>query len=386
MMGKPEDDLQLEKQADYRAYTLAGGHYEMGRQWGMIARGEEVHSLTPAEAAETAQLLGLSLDIFTTLDVAPEAAKDEEPALSPSQLSFAEECLQVVCNFHPPLLDELEGWCQALGVSMDSALGMLSFGMEESPRNCSAFACRTEDGVVVGRNYDFFYWARARHLIQARPDIYYATVGMNDGLPGGRHEGVNEKGLFVALNRAMARAPTKVRPGIIFHLVPRILLETCATAGEAAMLAQEMPHLVSYCYLIADPQKMLVVEAHPDVVRVREPEDGYIAVTNHYLHPDLQALMESSVQENSELRLRSILKGLEETNRDDAFWGTAQAILRDHETPLCGHTDGLATLWSMVANLTDQRVAYSLGAPCRNNFEKVPWPGTPHSLPSEENS
>jgi hypothetical protein len=54
MMGKPEDDLQLEKQADYRAYTLSGTHYEMGRQWGMIARAEEVHSLTPAEAAETA--------------------------------------------------------------------------------------------------------------------------------------------------------------------------------------------------------------------------------------------------------------------------------------------------------------------------------------------
>jgi predicted choloylglycine hydrolase len=386
MMGKPEDDLQLEKQADYRTFTLSGSHYEMGRQWGMIARAEEVDSLTPAEAAETAQLLGVSLDSYTTLDVAPEAAKDEEPALSPSQLSFAEECLQVVCNFHPPLLDELEGWCQALGVSMDSALGMLSFGMEESARSCSAFACQTKDGVVVGRNYDFFHWAHARHLIQARPDIYYATVGMNDGLLGGRDEGVNEKGLFVALNRAIARAPTKVRPGVIFHLVPRILLETCATAGEAGMLAREMPHLMSHCYLIADPQKMLVVEAHPDVVRVREPEDGYIAVTNHYLYPDLQALMESPNQENSELRLRSILKGLEEADRDYAFWGTAQAILKDHETPLCVHTDELATLWSMVANLTDQRVAYSLGAPCRNAFEKVPWPGTPHILPSEENT
>jgi len=386
MMAKPEDDLQLENQADYRAYTLAGAHYEMGRQWGMIGQGEEVQSLAPEEAAEAAQLLGLSLDMLAALDVAAEAEEAEKPAISPSQLSFAEECLQVVCNFHPPLLDELEGWCQALGVAVDSALGMLSFGMEESPRNCSAFAWRTQDGVIVGRNYDFFYWARTRHLIHAAPQIYYATVGMNDGLLGGRHEGVNETGLFVALSRAMTKPPTKVRPGVIFHLVPRILLETCATAGEAVMLAQEMPHLMSYCYLVADPREMFVVEAHPEAVRVMEPENGYIAVTNHYLHPDLHSLMESPIQENSERRLESVVEALQREASADDPWEITKAILRDHETPLCGHTDGLATLWSMVADLTDQRVAYSLGAPCRNDFEEIPWPGTPHSIQSEEKS
>jgi hypothetical protein len=209
---------------------------------------------------------------------------------------------------------------------------------------------------------------------------------MNDGLLGGRHEGVNETGLFVALTRAMTKPPTKVRPGVIFHLVPRILLETCATAGEAVMLAQEMPHLMSYCYLVADPREMFVVEAHPEAVRVMEPENGYIAVTNHYLHPDLHSLMESPIQENSERRLESVVEALQREASADDPWEITKAILRDHETPLCGHTDGLATLWSMVADLTDQRVAYSLGAPCRNDFEEIPWPGTPHSIQSEEKS
>ena len=375
-MVSPTDDLELEKQADYRVYTLAGDHYEIGRQWGMAAIGEETDPPTPEEAAKAAQLLGLTLDQFAALDAAVGAEGVEEEALSPSQLSFAEECLQVVCNFHPPLLDEFEGWAESLGLGTDSILGMLSFGMEQIPRHCSAFAWRTKDGLIVGRNYDFFYWARTRHLIHAKPDIYYATVGMNDGLLGGRQEGVNEPGLFVAHCRAMARQPSQVRPGVAFHLVPRILLETCATAGEAVMLAREMPHLMSYCYLIADTQEMFVVEAHPEVVRIRESDDGHIAVTNHFLHPELKDLMQSPLQKNSDRRVSRIAAALGEAEKESEPWATARSILTDHEAPICGHTDGLATLWSMIVDLTKQRLAYSLGAPCRNDYQEIPWPGT----------
>ncbi len=383
-MAKPEDDLELEKQADYRAYSLAGSHHEMGRRWALITKGKEAHSLAPQEAAEAAESLGLPVDGFVALQGAARKGKDEQPALTPSQLAFAEECLQVVCNFHPPLLDEFQGWCQALGVDMDAALGELTLGADEGQHNCSTFAWRTREGMVVGRNYDFFHWARTRHLIHSKPDIYYASVGMNDGLLGGRHEGVNEGGLFVSLGRVITKPPARARPGVIFHLVPRILLETCATAREAVMVANEMPHLMSYCYLVADPQDMFVVEAHPDVVRVRESRDGYIAATNHYLHPELQSLMESPIQEHSERRLAGVVEAIKKASSEDDPWQAAKVMLRDHEAPLCCHTDELATLWSMIANLTDQRLAYSRGAPCRNDYEGIPWPGTPQDMPTWE--
>jgi hypothetical protein len=381
MMANPEDDLELEKQADYRAYSLAGGHHEMGRQWAAITKGQEVQSLTREEAADAAQLLGLPVDAFAPPSGAGQNVKGEQLALTPSQLAFAEECLQVVCNFHPPLLDEFQGWCQALGVDIDWALGALILGMDERPHACSTFAWQTAEGMLVGRNYDFFYWARTRHLIHAKPDVYYASVGMNDGLLGGRHEGVNERGLFVALSKAITKPPAQARPGVIFHLVPRILLETCATAREAVMVANEMPHLTSYCYLVADPDEMFVVEAHPEVVRVRESKDGYIVATNHYLHPELQGLMESPIQKHSERRLASVVEALKNASSDDDPWEAARVMLSDHQTPVCGHTDGLATLWSMIANLTDHRLAYSLGAPCRNDYLGIPWPGTSQDMP-----
>jgi hypothetical protein len=375
MVKEPNNDLEQEKRADYRIFTLSGNYYDIGRQWGMIGAGKEPELVTEEEVAEVAQMLGLSVRQLAALDMGDDAPTEEsieEEALSPSELSFARDCLQVACNFHPPLMDEFEGWADALGEGIDSILSML---VRAGTPHSSAFAWRGGERVIVGRNYDSFYWVRTRHLIHTKPVAYYATVGMNDGSLGGRQDGVNEQGLFVALASVMTVEPKRLQPGIISHLVPRILLETCASASEAIMLAREMPHLMSYNYIIADPQGLFVVEAYPGSVRIREAGNGYIAVANHFTDPDLRDLMRSSIQENSEQRLSRVISALQETTEDSDPWEIARDILTDHEIPICGHTDGLATLWSMVADLTGRRLTYSLGAPCRNRYQEIPWPG-----------
>lgn len=339
-MAKPENDLKQEKAADYRYLQAEGTHLEMGQQ---LAH-----------------------------EIGPSHPPPEGKPLTPSQITFAEECWDVISTFHPTLLDEYEGWAEALDLEMDALLGMLIMGIEGTNLGCSSFALRRQGRTIVGRNYDFFYWAKRRHLIAAQPEAYYATLGMNDGLLSGRHDGVNQHGLFVALHGVQTKAPERVEPGVVFHLIPRILLETCATAEEAVMVAQEVPHLSSCNYTIVDPRDMFVVEAYPEIVRVREAENGYIAATNHFLHHDLSHLMESPILENSKHRLQKILSALSKGNSDP--WALAQEILTDHQTPICGHVDGLATFWSTIGDLTNQKVVYSLGAPCRNEYKEYPWP------------
>ena len=341
-MARPEDDLEKEKAADYRYLQLAGTHLEMGQQ--------------------LAHEIGLL----------PPPPEGEAEPLTLSQITFAEKCWDVISSFHPTLLDEYEGWAEALDLEMDALLGMLIVGVEGTNLRCSSFALRRQGRTIVGRNYDFFYWARLRYLIAAQPEAYYATLGMNDGLLSGRHDGVNQHGLFVALHGVGTKAPERVEPGVVFHLIPRILLETCATAEEAVMMAQEMPHLSSFNYTIVDPHDMFVVEAYPEIARVREARNDYVAATNHFLHDDLSHLMESPILENSKRRLQKILSAL--SKRDSDPWALAQEILTDHQTPICGHVDGLATFWSTIGDLTNQKVAYSLGAPCRNEYKEYPWP------------
>jgi len=82
--------------------------------------------------------------------------------------------------------------------------------------------------------------------------------------------------------------------------------------------------------------------------------------------------MESPILENSKRRLQKMLSAL--SKRDNDPWALAQKILTDHQTPICGHVDGLATFWSAIGDLTNQKVAYSLGAPCRNDYKEYPWP------------
>ena len=77
MTATPEDDLELERQADYRRFTLSGNHYEMGQQWGIAVLGEESEPVTEEEAAEVAQLLGLSIEQLAALDLGDEPAKEE---------------------------------------------------------------------------------------------------------------------------------------------------------------------------------------------------------------------------------------------------------------------------------------------------------------------
>lgn len=339
-MPRPKDNFEEEKAADYRYLQLAGTHLEMGEQLA-----HEVGSLLPP----------------------PEG---DAESLTPTQIAFAEECWDLISSFHPTILDEYEGWAEALNLEIEALLGMLLVGTADL--GCSSFALRRQGRTIVGRNYDFFYWARLRHLIAAQPEAYYATLGMNDGLLSGRHDGVNQHGLFVALHGVPTQAPESVEPGVAFHLIPRILLETCATAEEAVMVVQEMPHLSSFNYIIVDPHDMFVVEAYPEIVRVREAEDDHIACTNHFLHGDLSPLMESPIMENSERRLQVILSTLSKGKGDP--WALAQEILTDHQAPICGHIDGLATFWSAIGDLTGRKVAYSLGAPCRNEYQEYPWP------------
>lgn len=69
----------------------------------------------------------------------------------------------------------------------------------------------------------------------------------------------------------------------------------------------------------------------------------------------------------SDRRLESISKAAVENVDGIAI---LQAALRDHDAPVCGHKDGLATFWSCMANLNARDILYSLGAPCRNEYRR----------------
>jgi predicted choloylglycine hydrolase len=339
-------DLRQEQAADYRIFELAGDHYTIGYQMGLVT------DLRPVETW-----------------------RDREV-----ELAFARACADVVGQFHPALLDEFRGYAAAQDRPWDEVLPHFSNNLPEgSLGGCTTVVQRLPDGhVLVARNHDFLYTRKERYLRRLSPIGYRSSLGTQSGFIGSCYDGVNGDGLFVALHTVRVRLAQAVPPGVPAFLIPRILLETCGSAREAVLLAQRIPHLFPFSYLIADVEEMAVVEAYPGQVQVRRPRPGQgaIVATNLFESPGMRALHGRRNLTGPVQRVRWLEERLAEDQVENARsgWTWAQRILRDHSVPICHHQPNQATFWSLVADLSARRIVYCLGAPCRNQFQEWEWP------------
>lgn len=358
-MVNPKLDLEQELAADYRVYGLAGKHREIGERLGTL---------------------------YAPLGPTPEE-------MHPDHVAFARACRTETANMHAPLVEEIAAHAEGAGKRADDLLWYFCLGVGAPPDmetrpvgNCSTVGMMTSAGPVVARNYDFFYFESFRHLVTTYAEGHHGHTAMWPGLIGGRYDGVNDAGVWVAIHGGGGRKQDQIKPGVGFHHLCRIVLETCSTAGEAVELLERAPHIASYNYFVADSKAMFVVEAHPQRVTVREPEAGTLVCTNHPVHPDMVELTDSPILENSRRRMEFLRAGArwargardgaeaDKTIVGDELTDALGALMRDHTVPVCGHTDGLATFWSALCIPGQQRLAYSFGAPCRNDYILATWP------------
>jgi hypothetical protein len=236
-------------------------------------------------------------------------------------------------------------------------------------------AWRTYDGrILAGRTYDFYVRMRTRHLLVTRPSEGYAHLGMNGGLVGGRYDGINEHGVFIALHKVMADRPETQAPGVPYHLVPRLVLQCCRTAEAAAEMIMRMPHLASFNYTLADPSGALIaLECYPGQPVQRRDGEDVLAVTNHYTSPSLARFQGPRPTAESRRRMAA-LEAIGE-RRGDGWEATLDAIC-DHEHGICCHREFGATLWAGVFDLGAKLAGYSFGAPCRNRLVEHSVPAT----------
>lgn len=341
---------------DTSTFDLSGTHYEIGYH------------------------IGQRSELFTLPAWWPE----------PPSLNFAHACAREITAFHPNLLDELYGHADGQEQDYDHLLRILCrYRLGGRPVSvpeqggCTSLAWRAPDGhLLVGRNYDFYPVQRIRQRIRLAPQGTYPTVGMRGSVPCGRYDGVNHAGLFCSLHIVLAERMDTVQPGIPFHLIPRIVLETCTNVTEAINVLLDMPHIHSFNYLVADAEQCAVVECHSGRVRIVYPEDGLLTVGNFYQHPDMQPLQRNRRQQYSRDRIAYLRSRT--WVRDDS-WQSIQTALTDHTAHVCGHTGGHTTLWSAMADLTTRRIAYTTAAPCHVPHADVEWPAIINGYATQTN-
>jgi hypothetical protein len=337
-------------EVDTSVFDLSGSHYEIGLTIGRNSLPFVVPSWWPA----------------------------------PPPLSYAESCAREIAAAHPLLIDELHGHADGQNADYEYLLRLICRQRLRMPAQptipivpeeggCTSFAWRAPNGhVLVGRNYDYYPVQRVRQRLRLHPEGSRPTVGMRGSVPAGRYDGVNDAGLFVCLHVVLSEQSETLRSGIPFHLIPRILLDTCGSVREALNLITILPHLHSFNYLLADSSEFVAVECHADRLRIVYPQGNILSVGNFYRHPDMAPLQRQRQQVVSRQRVAYLESGV--WRDDDDSWRAVQTAVQDHDALVCGHHGGHTTLWSCVADLTERRIAYVTGAPCCTPFSVVPWP------------
>jgi predicted choloylglycine hydrolase len=286
-------------------------------------------------------------------------------------LTFGKECEKEVKRIFPDVLDEIRGLAEAFHISYERLSSFIfSIGVSK-PTACSVFATFNGSDVIFGRNYDFFYrFKKHSESFVTVPANGYVSVGNSDIFIG-REDGVNEKGLAVAMTFV---APKQVKPGINFALLARCLLDKCSNVKEAVKTLSDVHTLCANCYLIADKEgDMAVIEACPNKIRIRKPEknDSFIVCTNQFMHPEMFEMENQKERpSDSSHRYTTIYEALKQrSGRIDAK--TAQKILSNHDGYVCSHIESiqLGTLWSMIATLKKPSIYIAEGHPCRAKYK-----------------
>lgn len=204
------------------------------------------------------------------------------------KLGFGRKCEGEVKRVFPEVLEGIQGFAEACHASYeDLSAFILSIGAFKAKPMCSVFAAFDGPYIVFGRNYDFYYCFKkytASYLTCPKDSFW--SVGHSDIFIG-REDGVNEKGLAVAMTGVDSKGNS---PGISFVLALRCILDECANVAEGIKILSDAHHTSTYNFLLADKEaNIAVVEASPTRVRVRRPKDGdsFLVCTNHFLHSEM---------------------------------------------------------------------------------------------------
>lgn len=184
-------------------------------------------------------------------------------------------------HFAPHLLDEIKGLADGLGMPFKRAASFFSgYDIPKIEMGCSSAVNKN----VAVRNYDFSPELYDHRFVLSKPNECFASIGSSLHRLG-RHEGVNEKGLFISLH-FVNNANTKV--GLSATTIVRIVLDTCRNTKEAIALLRQLPHSWSYNFSIGDCEgETAIVEATPFEVEVRSDHMTLIC-TNHFQHQAME--------------------------------------------------------------------------------------------------
>lgn len=291
------------------------------------------------------------------------------PEISQQKTDFGLQSYKELKTWYPEIIDEIKGFANGINDKPEK-LGafLLSLGVFNSTGQCSVFAFKNKDSVVIGRNYDMLFdFKKFTESSLIAPKNKFSYISQSDVFIG-RSDGINEKGLFVAMSFVNG---TEIQPGIAFHFVIRKILENCSTTPQAINLIQETKVSSANNFLIADNTgETAVVESAPQKSNVRRANEGenYIYITNQFHTKEMIAYDRGGIEwSKSQERYNGLKKNLNSVKKMDLK--KAKEILSDECVCLDLKKEKFGTIWSVVANLSELKIERAEAKPKITNYK-----------------
>ncbi len=292
------------------------------------------------------------------------AARIRLPQLSNTRLDFARACEPHVRDLMPDLFDELDGIAEGGGYDPERVT-TAALGLNARP-GCTAVAIagtHTASGeTLFGRNFDW-YAVAGKHtaLCNTLPEGGLSSIGCND-LLGGRVGGVNAAGVAVAI---AAVEGGRDKPGVIFTVAARAVLDRCRSTAEAVDLLQSIRHVRTINFLVADASgDITAVEAGPRAVSVTRAAQGFGLIANQF---QSEAMVRyERVRRRPKNSYPRLIK-LREWFHSRTAPLTEDDVQRILGTPyprgMCAPGRAFGTIWSWTARLGTKCFTLADGAP-----------------------
>ncbi|MBE9063176.1 hypothetical protein IQ256_19640 [cf. Phormidesmis sp. LEGE 11477] len=277
-------------------------------------------------------------------------------------------------QFYPEICEEIKGF--ATGTKSDYeylVCFLLSIGITQSAPHCSCFAAVTDQGVLFGRNHDYFkQFKKFSESSLIEPTGFNSFVGQGDTFIG-REDGVNDRGLAVGYTFVDGIAS---QPGINFQLVIRGLLEKCSSVQSAIAWLKSLPLSTYQNLILADRSgELAVVESAPERLEVRYPEKNapFIVATNNFQLPTMRRLQKNEHRNwyEAETRYEAITQALEK-EKDSLSLETCQNILSEKYGFACQYPrkGDFDTIWSVAVNLSTLSILRAEGNLSRVRYKE----------------
>ena len=290
--------------------------------------------------------------------------------------NFALKVKNEVESILPELFQEIQGFVDGGNYNYQDIL-TYSLTLGNNP-GCTVFAISGNHTnimkTIFARNYDGPKHFLNFDLYKTYPKGFYSHQGCTYGMIIGREDGINEKGLAIAVTGVFGKYTNK--PGVWDHIAVRAVLDRCKNIQEATKLLEEIPHLYAKNFLVADKNNQIaIIEADQHNVEIIYPKGGLGVITNHFTSSNMKRFNdEKKSMYRTYERYNNILRWYEEKKKPIDI-SDVISILNDSEKGvLSNHIDENAnktflTIWSWIVQIGEREFRITTGTPITGDYK-----------------